>query len=300
MNRHRATRASIKIRVILGTLIIYLSLGSFSLKALSPDLDPLHPLEDKLQRLGIALSGEWDADIFADIRGGKEQGPVTDGLIQLGLDFDLKKLTGQDVFDTSELHIEGYYSYGTNISVYVQDLAGVNNNWAYNSVRLYELWFQKGYKLGILESSIRLGLMGADQEFDVINSAAVFINSSFGAQLTYAGNVPIPVYPFTALGVRLELSGGNERNVKTTFRSVIFDGNSAAPTLGPVAVNAPSSPSYNPHGVDFHLNPSEGLIFINEFAFDYLSREPVEKNVSGPGRWFIGPGHLVVGGFYST
>jgi porin len=300
MNRHRARRASNKIPVILSTLIAYLSLGSFSLKALSPDLDPLQPLEDKLQKLGISLSGEWDADIFANIRGGKEQGAITDGLIQLGLDFDLKKLTGQDVFDTSQLHIEGYYPYGTNISVYVQDLARVNNNWAFNSVRLYELWFQKGYKLGPLESSIRLGLMGADQQFDVITSAAFFINSSFGAPLTYRGNVPVPVYPFTALGVRLELSGGNDWNVKTTFRSVIFDGNSAAPTLGPVAVNTPSSPSYNPHGVDFHLNPNEGLIFINEFAFDYLSRRAREENVSGPGRWFIGPGHLVIGGFYST
>jgi len=86
---------------------------------------------------------------------------------------------------------------------------------------------------------------GRDATFDVIASAAFFINSSFGAQLTYEGNVPVPVYPFTALGVRLELSGGNAWNVKikTTFRSVIFDGNSAPPTLGPVAVNAPSSPS---------------------------------------------------------
>ena len=88
--------------------------------------------------------------------------------------------------------------------------------------------------------------------------------------------------------------------VAIEFRSAVFDGNSAAPTLGPFAVDAPRSFSYNPHGVDFHLNPSEGLIFIDEFAFDYLSREPQEKNINGPERWFLGPGHLVIGGFYST
>jgi porin len=178
-----------------------------------------------LQKHGICPGLEWDADIFANVRGGKEQGPVTDGLIQLGPDFDLKRLTGQDLFDASQLHVEGYYTYGPNISDYVRDLAGVNNNAAYKSVRLYELWFQKGYKIGLLESSIRLGLMGADQEFDIINSAAFFINSSFGAQLAFAGNVPVPVYPFTALGARVNVTVGNDWNVKTTFRLAVFDGN---------------------------------------------------------------------------
>jgi porin len=302
MGPQPSTKGPVKNRsIFVGSLVIVdLLLAALPLKALPPNLDPVQPVQDFLQKYGVTLSLEWDADIFANIRGGKEQGPVTDGLIQLGLDFDLKTLTRQDIFDASQLHVEGYYPYGTNISSYVMDLAGVNDNAAYNSVRLYELWFQKGFKIGFLESTIRLGLMGADQEFDVINSAAFFINSSFGAQLVYGGNVPVPVYPFTALGARLDVAAGNDWNVKVTFRSAVFDGNSAAPTLGPFAVGAPSSFSYNPHGVDFHLDPSKGLIFIDEFAFDYLSREPQEKNVGGPGRWFLGPGHLVIGGFYST
>jgi porin len=253
-----------------------------------------------LRKFGVTLSLEWDADVFANVRGGKEQGMVTDGLVQLGLDFDLKRLTGQGIFDASRIHVEDYYPYGANISSYVEDLAGVNNNAAYNSPRLFELWFQKGYRIGFLESSVRLGLMAADQEFNVIGTAAFFINSSFGGPLAYGGNVPVPVYPFSALGARLDVAAGNDWNVKTTFRSGVFDGNSAVPTLGPFAVNAPSSPSYNRYGADFHLNPSKGLIFLNEFAFDFLSREPAEENVGGPGRWFIGPGHFVIGGLYST
>lgn len=302
MRPQPSTKGRVKSRPILvgSVVIVELLLVVLPLKAVSPNLDFVQPIRDYLQKYGVTLSLEWDADIFANVRRGKEQGPVTDGLIQLGLDFDLKTLTRQDIFDASQLHVEGYYPYGTNISSYVMDLAGVNNNAAYNSVRLYELWFQKGYKIGFLESTVRLGLMGADQEFDVINSAAFFVNSSFGAPLVYSGNVPVPVYPFTALGARIDVTAGNDWNVKATFRSVVFDGYSATPTLGPFAVGAPSSFSYNPHGVDFHLNPSKGLIFINEFAFDYLSREPQEKNVNGPGRWFLGPGHLVIGGFYST
>lgn len=300
MDREYATRGPIPAIVVGTAVVANLLLALLPLNALSPNLDLLQPVQDDLQKYGVSAGLEWDADIFANVRGGKEQGPVTDGLIQLGLDFDLKGLTGQDIFNASQLHVEGYYIYGTNISDYVRDLAGVNNNAAYNSVRLYEVWFQKGYQIGFLESSIRLGLMGADQEFDIIHSAAFFINASFGGQLAFAGNVPVPVYPFTALGARIDLTVGNDSNVKTTLRAAAFDGNSAAPTLGPFAVDAPSSPSYNPHGVDFHLSPSEGLIFISEIDVDYLSREPDGGHAGSPGRWFIGPGHVVVGGFYST
>lgn len=81
------------------------------------------------------------------------------------------------------------------------------------------------------------------------------------------------------------------------FRTGVFDGNSAAPTLGPFAVGAPASHSYNRYGVDFQLNPSTGLIFLNEYAFDFLKSEMPEIPANGPGGWFFGPGHIVIGGF---
>jgi hypothetical protein len=45
----------------------------------------------------------------------------------------------------------------------------------------------------------------------------------------------------------------------------IYDGNSAAPQFGASSVGAPASPSYNKYGIDFHLDPSAGLIILNEF-----------------------------------
>ena len=122
------------------------------LKAGSLDLvaNPIQSVRDDLQNHGIAIGLEWDADVFANVRGGKEQGIITNGLLRLGLDFDLQKLTEQSFFDDSRIHLEGYYPYGTDISSYVRDLAGVNDNAAYNSPRLYELWIQKGFKIGFL------------------------------------------------------------------------------------------------------------------------------------------------------
>jgi porin len=254
----------------------------------------------ELEDHGLTLFLEWDADIFINARGGKSQDAVTDGLVKLGLDIDGQKLTGLALLSSTEIHVEEYYPYGTNISVHVGDLAGVNGNAAYNSPRLYELWFQKSFQVGPVVNSFRIGLMGADQEFDVNSTADWFINTSFGAPLALGGNAPVPVYPFTALGVRLELSVGDDKDVKLTLRSGVFDGNSAAPTLGPLSVGAPASLAYNKYGVDFHLNPGTGLIFLNELVFDFLNREPPGIPPPGPGRWFFGPGHFLIGGFYAT
>jgi porin len=144
------------------------------------------------------------------------------------------------------------------------------------------MWAQKGFQIGMVNCSVRSGLLAADQEFYVNETASLFINSSFGAPLALAGNAPVPVYPFAALAVRLDFSVGDPRTLKVNFRTGVFDGNSAAPTLGPFAVGAPASHSYNRYGVDFHLNPSTGLIFLNEFAFDFLKNGAPETPANGP------------------
>jgi porin len=98
----------------------------------------------------------------------------------------------------------------------------VNDNYAYNSLRLNELWIQKGIPIGMLDCSVRTGLLAADEEFDVNDTASFFINSSFGAPLGLAGNAPIPVYPFAALAVRLDFSVGDPSTLKVTFRTGVF------------------------------------------------------------------------------
>lgn len=174
--------------------------------------------KDYLADRGITLDPEWDADVFVNAYGGIKQAAVTDGLIRLGLDLDCQKITKLSYFENTDIHVEGYYTYGSDISAYVGDLAGVNNNYAYNSPRLNEMWAQKGIPMGPFDCSIRTGLLAADQEFDVNDVASFFINSSFGAPLGLAGNAPIPVYPFAALALRLDVSVGDPSTFKVTFR----------------------------------------------------------------------------------
>src|SRR5260370_25863820 len=97
---------------------------------------------DRLAKEGISISFQWQADVFTNLRRGIREGSVTDGLLRLSLDLDCKTLIPLAFFDDSEIHVQGIYPYGTDISTLVGDIGGVNNNAAYNSPRLYELWIQ--------------------------------------------------------------------------------------------------------------------------------------------------------------
>ena len=254
---------------------------------------------ETLEDRGIAFSVESDTDVFVNVSGGIKQDAVVFNWLKLGLNLDMYSLTGWAPFHDTNIHAEAHYPAGTDISKYVGDLAGVSNNAAYNSFRLYELWMQKEFKAGPVVASLKAGLLSADQEFDLINVASLFINSSFGADLGFGGTVPIPIYPFNAPAARLQLSIGDERSLKATLRSAVFDGNSAAPKLG-FALDAPTEPSYNKYGVDPHLNPSAGLIFINELELDFLKPEPQVNPTRTTGHWLFGPGRFLAGGFYTT
>jgi porin len=254
---------------------------------------------DTLEDRGITFSVESDTDVFVNVSGGIKRDAVVFNWLKLGLNLDLFSLTGLAPLHDTNIHAEAHYPAGTDISSYVGDIGGVSNNAAYNSFRLYELWIQKEFKAGPLVVSLKTGLLSADQEFDLISAASLFINSSFAADLGFGGTVPIPIYPFNAPAARLQLSIGDERFVKATFRSGVFDGNSAAPKLG-FALDAPIEPSFNKYGVDPHLNPNAGLIFINELELDFLKPEPAGASAPTRGHWLFGPGRFLAGGFYTT
>ena len=253
-----------------------------------------------LKKHGITFYAESDTDVFLNASGGMKQGAAVFNLLKLKLELDACALTKLAPFQGTTIHAEAQYPAGTDISSYVGDLEGVDNNAAYNSVRLFELWIEKTFKGKAFAVSVKAGLLGADQEFDKIAAADFFINSSFSADLAFGGSMPIPVYPFTALGTRVESSFCNERGLKATFRSGVFDGNSAAPDLRAFPQDAPTEPSYNRHGVDFHLNPSAGLIFIDEFELDFSKSKRKGDSTNGIGRWFFGPGRFLLGGYYTT
>jgi hypothetical protein len=79
----------------------------------------------------------------------------------------------------------------------IGDAQGVSNIVAPSQFQLYELWH--GQPLG-QAWNVQVGLIAADNDFDVVDSGGLLINSSFGTQPTWSLNTVAPIYPTAGLG----------------------------------------------------------------------------------------------------
>ncbi len=94
---------------------------------------------------------------------------------------------------------------GDNPSAFAGDAQGVSNIAAPNAWRLYELWLQQNLANGRV--SLLGGLYDLNTEFDVIQSAGLFLNSSFGIGPDYSqsGENGPSIFPSTSLGLRVKV-----------------------------------------------------------------------------------------------
>jgi porin len=159
------------------------------------------------------------------------------------------------------------YPHGEGITDnYTGDFNRLSNIDAYDSVRLFELWFEQ--KLFADFFSIRIGQMSADQEFFQSASSNLFINSCFGAFPTIGFGTDLPTFPVGRLGARVDWRPTSS----LTFRAALFDSDPGIQNLD------------DRHGTRFHLNPNAGLILIAEGVYQI---NPTQAN-----RGMVGILHL--------
>jgi len=131
----------------------------------------------KLEDDGFKVTPTYTALVIGNPSGGVRQGAVTDGLVNVELDFDLEKMTAGDV-DGLVVHANALYLYGSSLSkANVGDFSGTTSINGYNTIRLQELWLEKSFFNQRL--SIRVGNMAVDNEFFQSSSAALFVNNTF-------------------------------------------------------------------------------------------------------------------------
>ncbi len=100
----------------------------------------------------------------------------------------------------------------------VGDVQGVDNISASGAHRLMEAWVEQDFGD---RGSVRAGLMDLNAEFDGIEPAGLFLNSShgIGAEIAQSGRNGPSIYPTSALGIRGELRRG-----ALAVRAAAFDG----------------------------------------------------------------------------
>lgn len=203
----------------------------------------------KLKDRGLELTANYTGEIFGNPTGGKKHGVVFDGLLKLALDINLEKTAG---ITDATFRVSGLYPHGTSGSLRnVGDVSLFSNLDTFDSYRLVDLWVEQKLSEGKL--SLRVGQMRVDDEFGVTDSAALFINSTFGAPNPPSTPMPLGSYPLGALGVRFRFEP-----VEGFYGLLgIYDGNPSAGDFGGHAKR---------HGTDWALRSSEGALYAGELG----------------------------------
>ena len=144
---------------------------------------------------GLAWAAHIDTETVSNLAGGIAPGTVAILVGHAGFSYHTARagLWAGGKFTMNVLGIES-----GDPEDKVGDVQGVSNLYAHSQFRLYRLTFRQ--HLG--PATLRLGLMSANDYFDVTGQAAQLINSSFGIPPTLSGNIPgMATYPYSGLGV---------------------------------------------------------------------------------------------------
>lgn len=158
-----------------------------------------------IDQAGLQLELAYTGEVWRNANGGLRTGTrYLDNVDVIGSwipDADVGFLSDSEF----RLHVLGNNSQRLTQEL-VGDLQSVSNIDAPRTLRLYEAWFETefGSRDG---QSWRIGIYDLNSEFDVIESAAAFLNGShgIGADFGQSGSNGPSIFPITGLALRVEV-----------------------------------------------------------------------------------------------
>lgn len=214
---------------------------------------PFDAARASLAASGIKYGLNYTGEYYDVTSGGLSRGSTYNGLIEVYTDLDLEKLLG---WKGATIHANAFYVHGDGPTNKVGSAFAVSNLEGFETVRLDELWLEQsllGDKL-----KVKVGSIAADTMFFISDTAAVFLNGTFGWPGILASNTIQggPGYPLTSMGAVVTYTP----NEQLTLMGAVFNGSPA----DPFAENAQKD---NRHGTDFRFG--DGELMILEGAYKY-------------------------------
>jgi porin len=160
--------------------------------------DPSGVQEPSADR-GVTITTLYGA-VLSGLDGGRGQRGTYSGNVNVQVSLDGARLFGRSGLT---LFVGGLWIHGGQPSALLGDAQGVSNLSASPKVTLYEAWLQ--YNLFGNRLSFLAGRYDLNSEFYRVQSAGLFLNSSFGIGPEFSGSGAggPSIFPSTSLGVRL-------------------------------------------------------------------------------------------------
>ncbi len=193
---------------------------------------------------GVKPALVYDSAVFANLGGGVHRGGTYTSNLNLQLNVDATALFG---WPDTIAYLDALWLQGGLPSNFIGDAQGVSNISAPNDVKIYEAWVQKNF-LGN-RVSLLAGLYDLNSEFYRLESAGLFVNSSFGIgpEFSQSGVEGPSIFPDTSVGMRIAFKPAEG----VVIRTAVLDG---------VPVERPNGS----HGI---FEPGDGALFVGEVAF---------------------------------
>lgn len=231
----------------------------------------------KLEEKGVTFGATYIGETMGVVSGGLHQSAVYAGRLQLELTLDFEKLAG---LKGSSFYVSAYEIHGKDLSGYsLQNIMTVSNIEAYDTFRLFNLWYQQEFFDGKL--ALRFGQIAADDEFLISEYGGLFLNGTFGWPALVSANLPSggPGYPLAAPAVMTRFSPIEQ----LSLTAAVFDGDP-----GDSFGNPENPQKINSSGTRVSFN--QGVLGIFEATYK-LNQEKDAKGL---------PGTYKIGGYFNT
>lgn len=197
-------------------------------------------------RADTALSAYYTGELWYNADGGIRTGTAYLSDAGLRIESELDGLLGG-----TDARFFAYFLWNNSNTFsdrFVGDAQVVSNIDARQAIRVYEFWYQQRLNEDV---SLRFGLYDLNAEFDAVDTAGLFINSShgIGAEYGQSGVAGPSIFPVTSLAVRFDMAI-NDRNL---LRYAVLDG-------------VPGDPD-NPNRTTIDLGGSDGVLHALEYNY---------------------------------
>ncbi len=167
----------------------------------------------------LTFAARETADIWRNVSGGQSVGWTELNKLQISASWKATALGDPDL----RIHGQIFRTNGERLTSRVGDLQTVSNIEAISATRLFEAWAEQGFgEAGKGRVSVRAGLIDLNSQFDSIDPAALFEDSSHGIapDLSKSGRNGPSIFPVTSAAVTLTWTPTEI----WTVRGGLFDG----------------------------------------------------------------------------
>ena len=228
-------------------------------------------LRSRAEAAGITLEANYQTDLLTNPIGGEKHGFAYAGLLEAALAFDLETMVG---LKGLEFFIAASWASGRDLSDKdIGNLFAVSQVFSGRSVRLDQMYFQQT----LLDDALNLavGRLSAGDDFATSDLSGYYVSSGVNENpFSISQNAPsFSTDPVAAWGVRAIVQPRDELDLAAGVYN-------ADPEIGDDGEN----------GVDFVLNPQDGVITVAEVGYQHNQAK------GDPGL----PGNVKIGGYFDS